>query len=221
LAVAIDASSPAISAQLSSSVTTDAFDPPSSLLVAVVMCATDAVMSNNGTALTWTSRKQDTADFNSEIFTAPLATGRTGMTVTATGGGGQLALKVYVITSADLSTPVGATGSGTSTTNNVTVNGYTSTVNGSRGIAAAVDGDGLGTPSSTDDESTFSLILSGMAVAKAANTATAGSNVTFNLDAAGVGTASWAWIAVEILPTAESRITIVQSLTAVHRAANF
>lgn len=201
MAVAIDASSPAIAAQLGSSATTASFNPPdNAVLVAVVFGTDSATMSNNGGALTWTSRKEDGIGSSLEIFTAPLPTGRTGMTVTATGGGGEIALKVYVITGGDLSSPVGATGNGTSAVNNPTVTGYTSTFAGSRGICGAFDQSGRGMPTSTDDESAYSLVSAGMGVAKAANTATAGTAVTFNLDAASTSGGTWYWVAVEVKP---------------------
>lgn len=222
MAVAIDASSPAIAAALSSSTTTSSFNPPdNSVLVAVVMATASATMSNNGAALTWTSRVENSN--GAEIFTAPLAAGRTGMTVTASGGGGEIAFKIYVITGGDLSTPVGATGTGSSGTNNVTVTGYTSTLNGSRGICAAYDFSGRGTPSSTDDESTYSLISAGMGVAKAANTSPAGTNVTFNLDAGSTSAGSWYWAAAEIVPAPDPvrPAVYVNNITAVHRASRW
>ncbi len=224
MAVAIDASSPAMVAQLASSGTTAAFNPPdNSVLVAVVFGTASATMSNNGAALTWTSRLEDGNGSSIEIFTAPLTTGRTGMTVTVTGGGGEIALKVYVVTGCDPATPVGATGGGTSTSNNVTVNGYSSTIAGSRGLAGAYDSSGRGTPSSTDDESAYSLVSSGMAVVKAANTATPGTTVTFNLDASGSAGGTWYWIAVELLPQPDAPRLAVYTVTsaAVHRGSRW
>jgi hypothetical protein len=211
--VAIDASSPSLQAGLSNSLTTSAFNPPdNSVLVAVVIRSTGTTISTNGTALTWTSRKEDTDSGNIEIFTAPLVTGRTGMTVTASGATtGELALKVYVITGGDLSNPVGATGSGTSTANAPNVTGYTSTVAGSRGICGAFDQSARGLPTSTDDEAGYNLFSSGMSVAKAANTTPAGTAVTFNLDAGGTSTGNWYWIAVEILPLAAVPATATPS----------
>lgn len=227
MAVAIDASSPAIvSGVVASAVTTAPFDPlDSSLLVATTLSSSipDSI-TNNGAALTWTQRAVDSNQLT-VIYTAPLPSGRTGMTVTATwlATAGR-ALKVDVLTGADLSIPVGATGSGLSTVNNVTVNAYTSTVDGSRGICGAVDFNDLGAPTSTDDEVAASATaVSGMRVIKAANTTPAGSTVTFNLDAAGTGTPSWGWAAVEILPAAIVVVPtrIVQSVAAVHRASTW
>lgn len=199
MTVALDASSPALATTpIATSVTTAAFNPPSSTLLVATAISIDAPTSitNNGTALTWTLRKRSAADSVS-IYTAPLPTGRTGMTVTANWGGtlGR-SLKVDVFTGADLSVPIGADGTGASSTNAVTVTGYTSTNAGSRGVCGAYDSNTLGTPSSTDDEVAASN--GAMRVVKATNTATAGTAVTFNLDAAGAGTPAWSWAAVEI-----------------------
>lgn len=221
MAIAFDASSPAVVAGIGTTLTTASFDPPgSALLVATVMGGNNPAMSNNGSPLTWTSRIENTT----EIFTAQLVTGRTGMTVTVTSDDSvSWGMKLDVLTGADLTTPVGATGSGSSTTNNVTVNGYVSTIADSRGICGARDGNGLGLPSSTDDEAAWTSVFSGMRVAKAANTGTAGTTVTFNLDAAGSSTPSWTWAAVEILPLAITvpQIRVVQPLAAVHRASRW
>lgn len=222
MAVAIDASTPAIAAALANTITTSSFNPPdSSLLVAIPFRAIGLTMSNNGTALTWTSRKQDVDGSSIEIFTAPLPAARTGMTVTVSGGSsGEIALKTYVLTGADLTNPVGATGAGNSGTNNVTVTAYTSTIDGSRGLCGAYDSSARGLPTSTDNEDAYNIISSGMAVAKAANTTPAGTNVTFNLDAGGTAGGTWYWIAVEILPQVDplrARLP-VQSPTAMHRS---
>lgn len=220
--VAIDASSPAVVSSIGTSLTTASFNPPdSSLLVATVMGGSSPTMSNNGAAITWTSR---VSSFDVEIFTAPLPAGRTGMTVTVTNGNSvSWGLKLDVITGGNLSSPVGATGTGDSSTNNLTVAGYTSTIAGSRGIGGALDSNGLGLPSTTDDGAAWTGVFSGIRVAKAANTATAGSSVTFNFDAAGSSSAGWDWVAVEIVPALDPPrpAVYVANLTALHRAANF
>ncbi len=214
MAIAIDASSPAIVLTAADPVTTASFSPPANtLLVACVFVEnttdTAITLSNTGTALTWTERRRRTtaeAGVNAgqiAIYTAPNVSAQAGITVTASVASvtSNAAIKVYVLTGADLTTPVGDSGEGSSTTNNDTVAAYTSTVNNSRGICAAQDWLALGTPSSTDDEETFSNgALSGMAVTKSANTTPSGSSVTFNLDAAGTSTPRWLWVAVEIKP---------------------
>ncbi len=223
MAIDIDASSPAIvGSGIIDVVTTATFNPPdSSLMVATTLSNTvPTSITNNGAALTWTLRKAS-ADQKVNIYTAPLTTGRTGMTVTATWATTfERALKVDVITGADLTTPIGATGTGTSSTNNVTVTGYSSTAAGSRGLCGANEDNNLGTPTSTDSAVTNQHFIR---VVKAANTATAATSVTFNLDAAGSGTPAWTWAAVEVLPAPDPpRMAVyVANLTAVHRAANW
>lgn len=220
--VAIDASSPAVVSSIGTSLTTASFNPPdSSLLVATVMGGNNPSMSNNGAAITWTSR---VASIEVEIFTAPLPTGRTGMTVTVTSGSSvSWGFKLDVVTGANLSSPVGATGTGDSSTNNLTATGYASTVAASRGISGAFDENGLGLPSTTDDGAAWSNVFAGIRVAKAANTAVAGTSVTFNFDAAGSSSAGWDWAAVEIVPALDPPrpAVYVANLTALHRAANF
>jgi hypothetical protein len=222
--VAIDASSPTLKASFGGGQTTDSFNPPdNSLLVAISFGYFSTItMSNNGSSLSWAASVQSIGGAIA-TFTAPLLAARSGMTVSSDGvTGGYAALKVYVVTGADLSSPIGATGSGSSSTNNATVSAYTSTKAGSRGIGGAWDSSGLGTPSSTDDEEGFNGSQSGMAISKASNTSAAGSSVTFNLDAP-PGTPSWEWVALEIVPGADPvhpRLP-VKSLTAVHRASSW
>lgn len=216
MAIAIDGSSPAIVTTTADPVTTASFSPPAStVLVACVFVenSTDQAitMSNTGTALTWTQHViRTTAEAGSNsgeiaIFTAPNTAGQAGITVTATVAtvSSYAAIKVYVLTGASLSSPVGATGEGNSATNAITPTAYTSTVLNSRGICAAHDWLAPGAPSSTDDEETFHTAsqLSGMAVTKSANTTPTGTAVTFNLDSAGTAAARWIWVAVEILPS--------------------
>lgn len=194
--------SPALVNGLGNSFTTATFSAlADSLLVAVVMCfdTTDRPPTNSGTALTWTYR-HEAGSGAGRIYTAPNASAQS-ITVSAEFSSGQGALKVYVFTGHDPVSPVGALGAGSSSTNNATVNGYTSTRDGSRGIATAIDHNGLGLPSSTDVEDAWDnpINLDGMSITKSANTV--GLNtVTFNLDAGGSGTPDWSWAAVEILP---------------------
>lgn len=136
----------------------------------------------------------------------------TGLTVTATrtgaswGANGQMAIKVYTVTGHDATTPIGNVWntSNTSTTNNWSPNTYTSSVNNSRGFALAGDWNALGSPTSTDTESSGhdALSMSWTSMYKAADTATSGTAVAFNFDAGGTGAAAWRAIAWEIRPTA-------------------
>src|SRR3546814_9310570 len=66
-----------------------------------------------------------------------------------------LSLKVYVVTGQHATTPIGAVGEGSSTTNAITPNAYTSTANNSRGFGCATDWNANGVPTSTDTEDAF------------------------------------------------------------------
>ena len=210
MALAIDSSTPALVSGTSSSTTASFAAPAGSLLVA--LCAdedgTVGTMSNSGTALTWTARVSRTAAesgvFVSALaFTAVAATSvaRT-VTYTSAVGGSQTDLKVLVVTGADVTgTPTGAVGEGNSTTINLTVNAYTSTVANSRAVGIAVDGDASGNPTSSDVGFAFHhvIVYSGIAVHKSADTAVAGSTATLNFNG-GASSRDWAWAALEILP---------------------
>lgn len=214
-----DASSPAIVTGNSvTSVTTAAFTPPNDhILVAESIWDTTGTpaavieITNNGAALTWTQQKHLDGSTTGQdgvvaIWTAPLPVGRS-ITVTSTPTNTGLSfderggLKVYAVP-ADMADPVGATGSGQSTTNDITPTVYTSTVDNSRGYGCASNKTDRGLPVSSDEEHAFTIgsAVEGMANYKASVTTPSGSGVTLNFDAFGTGTAQWNWIAVEILP---------------------
>ncbi|GGS88574.1 hypothetical protein ACFFV7_50910 [Nonomuraea spiralis] len=211
--------------------TTAAFSPPdNSLLVAcwsgTLTGTSPPTMSNSGTARTWsllTSRVFADQPF-AAIYAAPNPTALTNITATATGTDLLAGLKLYVLTGADLGSPAGATGNGNTVDDNVTANGYTSTVAGSRGVCAAYDANNRGLPASTDSGSPWNITTparSGILVIKAANTP-APATVTFNMNASGTLGGDWQWCAAEIKPEAEGRpIRILQALTAVHHAATW
>lgn len=196
------------------SVSTASFARPAagSLLVAKVMAMfTDSAPTVSGGGLTWQRRAQriNGPDY-AEIWTAEVA-GSGNMNVTlgglSSGFGLAAGLKVSVVTGQHADNYIGATGSGVSTTNNLTVNAYTSTANNSRGFFAGVEAEGLGNPSAGLGDQGFPWTAnftlgegSGIAIVKAANTPTAGTDVQFNADAAGTSTADWTWAALEILP---------------------
>ncbi|WP_214327837.1 phage tail family protein [Nonomuraea sediminis] len=227
MAIAIDAGSPAIATSggtTVSSVTTGSFTRPAGgLLVAMVMAYSDTEPAVSGGGLTWTKRVELG---QVEIWTAPV-TGSGSMTVTVdnlTGSFGRaVSVKVDAVTGQHASSPIGASGSGSSTNNTLNVTGYTSTVDNSRGFMAALEGAGLGVPTSSDtgfgwSTSTGVTTVSGIAVRKSANTPTAGTAVTFNADAPGTSAADWDWVALEIKPAsldAPITTTTVAEVTAV------
>jgi hypothetical protein len=214
-----------------SSVTTASFTRPAGgLLVAMVGANTDDAPVVSGGSLTWTRRVQrvDSAVSFGEIWTAPCPTAGS-MTVTAavTGDFMAVGLKVIALSGQDSGDPIGASGAGGSSTNNLTVTGYVSTVAGSRGFFAALNGADLaGTPTSTDTGFGWSVGLSsfdlgGINVYKAANTATSGTSVAFNADAPGSGSVDWQWAALEIKPALDGRSRAFVSRAAAHRAASW
>lgn len=210
MGLAIDASTPVIVTGVTPKTTASFTAPANSLLVALCSSNTGGVthtVTNSGTALTWTSRGKhaigsDAGAFAAavEIFTAPAPTSaaRT-VTLTSSNGGDSIALKVLVITGADLTTPVGQAGEGHSTTANLSAAAYTSSVANSRGVGIASDSLQAGSPTSSDTGFAWntSTEMSGIAVHKAADTAVASTAVTLNFNGTG-GSREWNWVAVEI-----------------------
>lgn len=215
--------SPALATVTTGNITSPSFTPPAGSLLVVGVVGSGLLSGMSGGGLTWTRRIQRAGTAGLELWTAPGASGA-GMTVTGTTDGvSAMALKVWPITG-HATSPIGTTGNGTSNANNSTVNGYTSTGAGSRGFIVAAETAGLGTPSSTDDETAFVLggELPGLMATKASNSGAAGTNVTFNLDAAGTDVAQWEWAALEILATPEeTRFRPLIALQAAKRAANW
>ncbi|MFC6080907.1 hypothetical protein [Sphaerisporangium aureirubrum] len=207
--------SPALSAGFASpDRETSTFSPPAQSLLVAAIVGFDAVdeedfdelPQNTGTALEWSRRASDDPDpgvpATIRFYTAPNVSAQTNITVSARLSNGEGMLKVWMVTEAALSAPVGATGAGTTSGNNVTPGVYTSTVAGSRGFIAAYDENNRGVPTSTDAAEGYGggTFVCGLVAAKAANTPGAGTGVTFNLDAAGSGGGSWLWVAIEVLP---------------------
>ncbi|HEY9372081.1 hypothetical protein [Streptomyces sp.] len=230
--IAIDSGSPALASNGDvSSVSTASFTRPAGgLLVAMVFAISNATYTLAGGSLTWTRQVSGGAD----IWTAPV-TGSGSMTVTVgnlvSGGfvGRGAAIKVIGLTGQSLLDSIGATGEGESTTNNLTAIGYTSTVAGSRGFFAGREAAISGAPTSTDTgfawsfstTEAFPATYRGLFSYKASNTASPSSDVTFNADASGSGTADWEWVALEIVPDVNVRSRTVTSRAAVHRAASW
>lgn|GEM_PF-5980020 len=235
--IAIHASTPALVADTTSSTTASFTAPVGSLLVALIADAAgtgDMTMSNSGTALTWTEQVRHQLGEDSgayaagvAVFTAtpPTSVART-VTYTAASSGTLTALKLLVVTGADVEgDPVGAVGEGNSTTANLTPTVYASTVAASRAVGIAADTVADGSVTSSDTGFSFGGIsddMAGVAVYKAANTALEGANVTLNFNGSGEAR-NWNWCAVEILPAvipfvAGRGIMLGQ---AVNRASNY
>lgn len=223
MALAIDSSTPAIVGTGSgTSVTTASFTPPdSTLLVAcIARFATSTVtMSNSGTALTWTLKADNS---NSRVYTAPLTTSQS-MTVTFSQvSSTALGMKVYAVTGADLTTPIGATGTGTSTSDPSTVTGYSSTIANSLGIASVAYLDSPGSFTSSDTITSYSdgATFAALGINKAATTATPSTSVTFNMDNSTPLFPDYEWAAVEVLPLVTPLATVPKVFSnAAHRAS--
>lgn len=222
----IDPASPALVTGTSSTATTASFTAPADSLL-VALCSSNSgtvthTVTNSGTALTWTSRvkrgipETGASSATVEIFTAPAASSasRT-VTLTSSNGGDFVALKVLVIAGADLSSPVGQTGEASSTTANITPTVYTSSVAGSRAVGVAADGNQAGNPTTSDVGFAWDQFIqsSGIAVYKAANTASSSSSVTLNFNGTG-GSRAWNWAAIEVKPVAGTNATATPSVVA-------
>lgn len=235
MALAVDASSPAratgATTNGTTTITTVTFDPPASVLVATCQAnarnasggtgAGTGAITNNSTALTWTTvGERNVADSGglsgyAGIFVAPLTAGRTGMTVTLTmtGVGGfpnninTPTIKLYVVTGADLVTPVGGSAEGSSTTNNLTTTGFTTVGASSLGFVSGCDWNALGTPVSSDCTADGGG-AAGVSISYVSGYKVlggAGSSATFNLDAGGTGAAAWDWASAEIVAAAAAQ----------------
>jgi hypothetical protein len=221
VAIALDGSTPArASATAALTIATASFTAPSSAVLVACVSANSTPAGNPTLAvsdsggLTWAPNGQRSQSEGGgstggtcAIFSAVTASS-TSRTVTATASGtgtaNGISVKVYVWTGVDTTTPTGATAEGASQTNNTTTTAYVSTVNNSRGVACGTEWNELGVPTSTDtgDGADVTGQIAVLSCFKAADTATSGTSVTFNLDAAGTGTPDWTYVAVELLPGA-------------------
>jgi hypothetical protein len=212
--IAIDSSTPAIVSNTTDTATTASFTAPTdSLLVALCAIgggfATNEV-TNSGAALTWTVQVEhmlgeDSGAFGgTTLIATAVTTSAVARTVTLSSSSSSgVALKLLVITGADVTGgPVGAVGEGHATATNLTRNVYTSTVNGSRAVGIAAEEVAAGgTPTSSDvgfgwNQANF---LAGVAVYKAADTASSGTVETLNFNGGGTSR-DWNWSAIEVLP---------------------
>lgn len=231
MAIAIDGSSPIRFTGTPNNgvnITSASFTAPAnSLLVCNVSADTNGsaaditiAVSDSG-GLTWTNRvERDPGDAGAEaghssIWTAeqPSSASRTVSVQRSAGNGStnRISVKVDVWTGTDIGgDPIGNVAEGSSTTNNITPNTYTSSVNNSRGVGCGTCWNQLGVPTSTDTEdgADYSGAISVISLYKAADTATSGTVVTMNFDAGGTGAAAWNWVALELLPAAAGDQTI-------------
>lgn len=210
--IGIDASTPARVTSTTGPATTAAFNPPACILVAIVGGDTPTntsatfTMSNNGTALTWnTIQQRNFADTGGlfgvcAAFYAVLSSARTGMTVTATFSiTNDCTLKVYCLTGANMTAPLGGSAEGSIAADNVTTTGFTIAGNRSLGFIGAHDWNFNGAPTSFDATLDTYHVASQMSGASGYKSiADAGLAATFNINALGTTGAQWNWVAFEI-----------------------
>lgn len=208
MALAIDASSPTFVALAANTVTTASFTPPVGSLLVVAVLGTSFSGNPNpvltSTGLTFVSQilSNDAGQGTTQLFTAEVgANGGSSRTVSVTVSGfASVGLKVWVLTGQHATQYLGATSSGTSTSNAVNAGITTDSAN-NWVLGAGSEFNDLGTPTTTDtnDGTATGLSLSYLAVRKSAATTAAGAE-TLNMDAAGTAAAAWAWAAIAIRP---------------------
>jgi hypothetical protein len=226
VALAIDASTPAVVVNTSATtatITTASFTPPAgSVLLILWTCdeasgpAAPSITDNLGAHLTYTQpdwkRKADAAPNlfgQAASWTTTVGTSAA-MTVTVTSGSASgervASLSVQVLTGADTTTPVGAHGkSGSSSAASISQS-YTAAATGGRGFIAICDADVKGAQTAGTGTSIIGSgnILTNISYALARRTASddsSGVSNSINTTLAGTST-DLAWVYVEILPAA-------------------
>ena len=212
--LAVDASTPVLTAGLHDPWVTASFTPPNNSLL-VVGCMGDffggtPTLTPTSSGLTFTSqKKQGTINQGvAEIFTAEVGSnGGTARTVSVTTSlaSDPGAVKVWVVTGYDASTSsahVDATGGGTSTTNNLTVAALTTVTDDALVLAVGTEWENLGAPTSTDSFENSPQPGGGVSVisVRKAGLVSPAASVNLNFDAAGTSTARWTWAAIAIKP---------------------
>jgi hypothetical protein len=214
MAIAVDVSSPALVIGTATSLQTSTFSPPSgSILVTCVLGDSGrnswTITTTVATGVTWTNifHAYPAGIGSADAYWGYLPSGATNMAVTAAGAtpGGTdntMGLKVYVVTGADIATPVGAvsTGGSTADTANVLAHSIVPQVASSLGIMVAEEFENLGVSTSpdttfTDSSAGGSSIGGGMGYRVMG---AAGGTETFTFDAFGTAAANWAWGVFEI-----------------------
>lgn len=209
--ILIDASSPARVTGNDGQCTTASFTPPAGSRLVVELVTTDhpqfgdEVCTSSGLTFTLAAEDNQATGHSAYIWASSEVPSATARTVTAEDGnlgfGANASCKVWVVTGADSTDPIGNSGAGTSTVNNETVTGYTSSAAGSWGFCSALDTAHSAGATSTDTYEAYSSAFGwdGLHVRKSAATGSSGVAVTFNLDANTTTAAGWRWCAVEIL----------------------
>jgi len=209
VAIAVDSSTAWVEdTAFNANVTTGTFSPGAgTVLVALVASynRTSPTMTNSGTALTWTMQQAvDNGGFSVSIYTAVNSSAQSNITATFEDLGTAYpipALKVYVLSGASTSSPVGTKGSGSSAAGSVGVDAGNTTVADAWAFTIGFDTDLNGSPSSSN--MTASSAYNGTyvdAVAGYKTLTSSGSSMTTNLTRSGTLTNGWRWAQVEIKP---------------------
>jgi hypothetical protein len=213
MALAIDASTPSRvtgTGATGLTGTTAAFNPPASALVAC--CSGDGApantfsMTNNGAALTWaeiaTRNSGDTGGSSgvAAAFYALLGASRTAMTVTYNySSSNDSSMKLYVVTGADTSTPLGANTEGSSSSATTTTTAYTSTAANSFSFVVFNDFNAVAYSGSSDTTMDTGIIAGQISFGSGYKSlGAAGSSVTHNIQMASAPILNW--VAFEIKP---------------------
>ena len=122
------------------------------------------------------------------------------MTVTATPSSFYASLKVYVLTGADTSSPIGGTNEGSGTTSPLTTTGFSVTRAGSVGIVCASNVTGGATMSSSDTTEVTAATTGHNGLAGYKSLGGVGSSATMSITTS--GTVALNWVSAEIRPVA-------------------
>lgn len=247
MALAIDASSPAIATQTNgatATVTTASFTPPSGSILLVAWAgnsasgadpaSTPTVTDNRGVPLTYGqaawSHRGDTpnADGQAAIWTAHV-TSSAAMTVTVTNiassGNRHAALKVYVITGADTSNIDGATGKSGSTSTGSIAQVYSAQQTNAQGFIAVCDWDVMGTMTAgtgctRDGSAAVGTAITYGFLRRTSADDVSGNNNTLNVTLGGTsGNVRWAYVEIRVASGTDATATpaVLATTTALPR----
>jgi len=221
MALAIDATTPArVNASAAVSAVSGSFTPPAGALLIVTAQGTNGstgptsvAVTNSGTALTWTqvqlANKTTTGggDGFASIHRAVVGTSAA-MTVTATqtGGSAPTSIKVYVVTGANTTTPVGTAVIGRGTTTPLTTTALTTTGTNSLFFASADEWSApaaeTGTAGSGMTWDSWGISGSNYGGSGYKTVAAPASTTTALSSVGGSGTMDWQYVVVEVFAAA-------------------
>ncbi|GAA3144843.1 hypothetical protein GCM10010466_39910 [Planomonospora alba] len=198
-------SSPPLVSAASLSVTTAAFSAPAGAVLVALCFAENATTTFTLSASAptmggWNGSQTSVLQGRAGAYAAALTQAQASMTVTLMTNGDDCALKVFVVTGVDTSSPFVSYWPASSTTRVVNQSVQTM-LDGAWVVGAATEWSASATPTSTDVGEAFRVVsqMSGIAVRKAAATPTA-STITINFTTT-ASTPRWAHIAAVLRPS--------------------